>query len=194
MVRKILLIYIDNVLKSLEEYRDTTVPKITGRKGEQEELLKNADDNLKFEIDDGMQVEGAFYEEIVKKQRKFRLFGHTDAVFSVSISPDKKYIISGSFDETIRLWSVFTKTTLVIYKGHFSPVLCVKFSPFTHYFVSGGCDRTARLWTMNSPGPLRMFVGHLSDVELVDFHPNSFYLVTASNDKTIRLYINVSKI
>jgi len=77
------------------------------------------------------ESEGDVYEEIIKKQRKFKLLGHTDAIFSVSISPDKKYIVSGSYDETIRLWSIYTKSTLVIYKGHFSPVLCVKFSPFS---------------------------------------------------------------
>jgi len=117
-----------------------------------------------------------------------KLTGHTSAVYSISISPEKMYLISGSYDETIRLWSFITKSTLVIYKGHFAPILCVKFSPFSHYFASGGLDRTAKLWSINNPGPLRMFVGHLSDVEIVDFHHNSFYLITASNDKTIRLW------
>lgn len=71
------------------------------------------------------------YEEIIKKQRKFKLCGHTDAIFSISISPDKKYIISGSYDQTVRLWSILTRTNLVVYKGHFSPVLSVKFSAFS---------------------------------------------------------------
>ena len=180
------------MLKGLEEYKDTNMPKISGKKIDGEDIFRSS------EIEEEPVLEESVYEDIIKKQRKFKLFGHTDAVFSVSISPDKKYIISGSYDEAIRLWSIYTKTTLVVYKGHFSPVLSVKFSPFSynnfcnpyfrHYFASGGCDRTARLWAMNSPGPLRIFVGHLADVELVDFHPNSFYLVTSANDKTIRLY------
>jgi len=73
----------------------------------------------------------AVFQEITKKNRNFKLLGHTDSIFSISISPDKKYIISSSYDETIRLWSIYTKTTLVIYLGHFAPVLCVKFSPFS---------------------------------------------------------------
>lgn len=106
------------------------------------------------------------FEEIIKKHRMIKLVGHTCSIYSISISPDKKYLISGSYDETIRLWNFFTKNTLVIYKGHFAPVLCVKFSPFSHYFASGGSDRTAKLWSVNNPGPLRLFVGHLSDVEV----------------------------
>ena len=106
------------------------------------------------------------FEEIIKKHRMIRLVGHTGSVFGISISPDRKYLISGSYDESVRLWNFVTKNTLVIYKGHFSPVLCVKFSPFSHYFASGGSDRTAKLWSVNKPGPLRLFVGHLSDVEV----------------------------
>lgn len=70
------------------------------------------------------------YEDIIKKYRVIELKGHTEAVYSISLSPDNKYLISGSFDETIRLWSLLLRSTLVVYKGHFSPVLSVKFSPF----------------------------------------------------------------
>jgi WD40 repeat protein len=75
--------------------------------------------------------ESAVFEEITKKNRKFKLLGHSDSIFSISISPDKKFIVSGSFDETIRLWSIYTKSTLVIYTGHFAPILSVKFSPYS---------------------------------------------------------------
>jgi WD40 repeat protein len=53
------------------------------------------------------------YDEIISKQRVFKLTGHSDSVFSISISYDKKYIISGSYDETIRLWSIFTKACII---------------------------------------------------------------------------------
>ena len=128
------------------------------------------------------------YDLITQRHRKITLYGHSASVYAISISPDNENIISGSFDGTVRLWNIHTKTTVGIYKGHFSPVLSVKFSPISHYFASGGSDRTARLWSLNSPGALRIFVGHLSDVEIVDFHPNSLYLITAANDKTIRMW------
>ena len=34
------------------------------------------------------------------------LEGHTDAVKSVCVSPDEKYIISGSKDKTIKIWDM----------------------------------------------------------------------------------------
>ncbi len=123
------------MVKGLEEYRDSNLPKLSGRRIEHEDLGFGPGGRAAMERaaeeEAGFNADGSVFDEIVKKQRKFRLFGHSDAVFSLSISPDKKYIISGSYDETIRLWSIYTKSSLVVYKGHFSPVLSVKFSPFS---------------------------------------------------------------
>lgn len=119
---------VDSVIQDLEEFKDANFPKLKLKKSEAinedtmkiSQLNENKDEEL-----------NSAYEDCIKKFRKFKLCGHSDAVFSVSISPDKKHLVSASFDETIRLWSLLTKSTLVLYKGHFSPVLSVKFSPFS---------------------------------------------------------------
>ncbi|GMM27342.1 chromatin modification protein [Martiniozyma asiatica (nom. inval.)] len=116
------------------------------------------------------------------------LIGHSAPVYSVSFSPCGHYLISGSSDGTIRLWSMDTFTQLVTYRGHNSPIWDVKFSPFGHYFVSAGHDQTARLWSCDHIYPLRIFAGHLNDVDCVEFHPNSCYIFTGSSDKTIRMW------
>ena len=55
------------------------------------------------------------------------LHGHSGSVYSVSISPDRTYIVSGSEDGTVRVWSLYTFTNLVCYKGHNYPVWDVQF-------------------------------------------------------------------
>ena len=159
---------LDETLKSLKEFKELNFAKIIKNKEEKlfeaQKLEKNKEKDLKIKITSDEET-GA-YEEIIKHHRMIKFQGHNGSIFGVNISPDKKYLISCSYDETIRLWSFFTKTTLVVFKGHFAPVLCVKFSPFSHYFASGGSDRTAKLWSVNHPGPLRLFVGHLSDIEV----------------------------
>ena len=42
-----------------------------------------------------------------------RLEGHTSVVFSVAFSPDGRTVLTGSWDETARLWDATEKTTLV---------------------------------------------------------------------------------
>ncbi|PWW80238.1 WD40 repeat-like protein [Tuber magnatum] len=117
-----------------------------------------------------------------------RLIGHSGPIYGVSISPDKKYILSCSEDKSVRLWSLDTYTALVSYKGHDSPVWDVRFGPYGHYFATASHDHTARLWSCDHIYPLRIFAGHLDDVDTVIFHPNSAYVFTGSTDKTIRMW------
>ncbi|CAL1534508.1 unnamed protein product [Lymnaea stagnalis] len=116
------------------------------------------------------------------------LVGHHGAVYALSISPDRAYLLSSSDDGSIRLWSLLVWTNLVCYKGHNYPVWDVKFSPYGYYFVSAGQDRTARVWATDHYQPLRIFAGHLADVDCCQFHPNSNYVATGSSDKTVRLW------
>ncbi|KAG9307884.1 WD40-repeat-containing domain protein [Chiua virens] len=56
------------------------------------------------------------------------LKGHTDDVYAVDVSPDGTTIVSGSYDETARIWSLSTGKELKILKYDYE-VAAVKFSP-----------------------------------------------------------------
>ncbi|ORZ30914.1 WD40-repeat-containing domain protein [Catenaria anguillulae PL171] len=117
-----------------------------------------------------------------------RLVGHQAGVFAVRISPDKRFLVSGSEDGTARLWSLDTFSNVAVYRGHNYPVWDVDIGTEGHYFATASHDRTARLWSPEYIFPLRIFAGHLSDVDVVRFHPNSSYVATGSADKTVRLW------
>jgi len=134
-----------------------------------------------------------------------RLIGHSGPVYAVSFSPStansatptaashgistaSRHLLSCSADKTIRLWSLDTFSTLVIYKAHDHPVWDVTWGPFGHYFLSGSHDTTARLWSTDHVAPLRMFAGHDQDVDCVAWHPNNAYVFTGSSDKTVRMW------
>ena len=129
-----------------------------------------------------------------------RLIGHSGPVYSVSFSPAiaqpdgdgpstaARYLLSGSADKSIRLWSLEAWTCLVIYKSHDNPVWDVRWGPFGHYFASASHDRTARLWSTDHISPLRIFAGHDNDVDHLAFHPNGAYVFTCSSDKTVRMW------
>ncbi len=42
----------------------------------------------------------------LKYGRYLDFIGHSDYVWSVAFSPDGKYLASGSYDNTVKLWSV----------------------------------------------------------------------------------------
>jgi len=116
------------------------------------------------------------------------LRGHTQPVYSLSWSPDHRFLLSGGGDGSARFWDVISGKQLVAYRGHSTPVWDVAFSPVGYYFATASYDNTVRMWSTDRLHPLRLFVGHLSDVSCVNFHPNCNYIASGSSDKTVRLW------
>jgi WD40 repeat protein len=70
-------------------------------------------------------------------------------VSSLAFSLDGEYIVSGSWDETIRIWDSRTSSTVCgPFIGHTQVVGCVQFSPEGGYVVSAACVRTVRTWNV----------------------------------------------
>jgi WD40 repeat protein len=55
--------------------------------------------------------------------------GHTGNVWSVTCSLDGLYIVSGSSDQTVRVWDAQTGKELAVLEGHSDEVNSVAFSP-----------------------------------------------------------------
>ncbi|WP_396753935.1 WD40 repeat domain-containing protein, partial [Microcystis aeruginosa] len=74
------------------------------------------------------------------------LTGHSREVLSVVYSPDGRYLASGSWDKTIKIWDVATGKQLRTLTGHSSPVYSVVYSPDGRYLASGSGDETIKIW------------------------------------------------
>ena len=118
------------------------------------------------------------------------LRGHDGPVHSVAFSPDGRYIVSGSYDRTVRVWDFHTgQSVMNPLLGHKGYVTSVAFSPDGRYIVSGSEDRTIRLWdalTGHSFGD--PFKGHYNEVTSVVFSPDGRHIASGSLDNTIRLW------
>lgn len=95
------------------------------------------------------------------------LNGHSGPVYSTSFSPDNRWLLSCSEDQSARLWSLDTHSNIVCYRGHQAPIWDVQFSPLGFYFATASHDKTARLWATSQISPMRIFVGHMSDVNVL---------------------------
>jgi WD40 repeat protein len=83
-------------------------------------------------------------------------------VLSVAVTPDGKYVVSGSWDKTVRLWELATGQEVRRFTGHENWVLSVAVTPDGKYVVSGSWDKTVRLWDLATGKEVRRFTGHES--------------------------------
>src|SRR5438046_3054764 len=72
--------------------------------------------------------------------------GHTNAVFSMAVSPDGKTLVSGSGDHTVLLWEMSNGQCINTLQGHSHWVRSVAFSSDGKTFASGCDDGTIKLW------------------------------------------------
>src|SRR5262245_39866479 len=78
---------------------------------------------------------------------------HTGWVESVAFSPDGTRVLSGSWDNTLKLWDVATGRLLRTFSGHSKEVKSVAFSPAGTRALSGSWDRTLKLWDASTGQP-----------------------------------------
>ena len=74
---------------------------------------------------------------------------HEGCVFALAFSPDERLIVSGSEDQTVRVWNIKSKNELRRFH-HEGWVNSVAFSPDRTHIVSGSDDKSFRLWNIQT--------------------------------------------
>ena len=100
------------------------------------------------------------------------LEGHTDGVWAVAVSPDGRFIVSGSLDRTVKVWDAHDGRLLRSLAGHTDRVTAVALSPDGRTIVSGADDRTVKVWEAESGRLLRSLEGHTGSVLAVAVSPD----------------------
>ena len=128
--------------------------------------------------------------------RLHTLQGHSRRVYGIAFSPDGQHLITGSEDQTVRLWDIATGECLRVLSGHDRFVLTVayiagkksgkKTSP--DLIASGSDDQTIRLWNAFTGECLQVLTGHTGWVQTLAFSPDGAWLASGSTDLTIKLW------
>ena len=134
------------------------------------------------------EAQSALYQAVQDSRERSTFNGHQDSVKSVGFSPDGNYLVSGSDDNTVKLWDVKNQSLVHTFNGHQDWVLSVGFSRDGNYLVSGSLDKTVKLWDMKKQSLIHTFNGHQKAVSSVRFSPDGNYLVSGSLDKTVKLW------
>ena len=69
---------------------------------------------------------------------------------AIAYSPDGHTLVSGSNDNTVRLWDVNTAKSIATLMKHTGQVTSVAYSPNGRTLTSGSTDGTVHLWDIDT--------------------------------------------
>jgi WD40 repeat protein len=114
--------------------------------------------------------------------------GHQDGVLAIRFNQNASRMVTGSFDNDVRVWDVATGEVQNLLEGHSDRILSVEFSPNEAFVVSSDNARAIRLWDLQTGYTVYIYSGHTNRVVRASFSPDGQRILTASYDSTVILW------
>lgn len=108
--------------------------------------------------------------------------GHSEGIYCIQF--DEYKIVSGSRDNTIKIWDIRTGFCIKTYTGHQASVLCLQYDD--EIIVSGSSDASIIMWDLQSGKSIRILSGHRESVLNLRF--DRHHIVSCSKDRTIKIW------
>ena len=122
----------------------------------------------------------------IEQRRLWAMFKHHKGdVFSLTFSPDGHFLVSGSYDDSVRIWRLRDGWSLELLDnalGYFS----VCFSPDGQHIAAANSDKTLRLWHTRTGKLVDKWSAHTESAYCVAFTSDGKGLVSGS--KTIKYW------
>ncbi|XP_061366816.1 protein TORMOZ EMBRYO DEFECTIVE [Gastrolobium bilobum] len=136
--------------------------------------------------------------ELASMSCSYVLAGHTEIVLCLDTcvsSSGRTLIVTGSKDNTVRLWESGSTSCIGVGIGHMGAVGAIAFSKRKRdFFVSGSSDHTLKVWSMdglsdNMTAPINLkakavVAAHDKDINSVAVAPNDSLVCSGSQDRT----------
>jgi WD40 repeat protein len=74
------------------------------------------------------------------------LEGHRNGVASVAFSPSGTVVVSGSGDNTVKIWDARSDACLNTLEGHHNKDTSIALSPSSAHIASGSYDKNIKIW------------------------------------------------
>ncbi len=132
---------------------------------------------------------GDVYQVDLTTREAHRLGRHRERVQALAVSPEQRFIASGSWDRHVRVFDVTTDANQT-FRGHTDVVSDLAFTPDERFLISASWDKTLRVWPLRNElhDKRSVFLGHSVGVHSVRFSPDGNWIASGGHDDTVRLW------
>ena len=117
-------------------------------------------------------------------------FKNNDEIYSLAISPNNQFIVSGNNLGELTLWTK-NGQKITNWLAHEGTINSIAISPDSNLIATASNDTTAKLWTKEGKLITTLSgknIGHSDSVNSIAFSPDGKTIATASSDTTIKLW------
>mgnify|MGYP000114241842 CR=1 FL=1 len=125
--------------------------------------------------------------------------GHTSGIDLGLFSPSGQFVLTGSRDETAKLWQTKSGQLIASLEGHSGTIYAIDFSADEKYILTGSGDGKIKLWETSSGQQLHTANAHAKAVTSAQFSPpcpsnqncpfgNGIYFLSGGGDNTAKLW------
>jgi WD40 repeat protein/nucleoside phosphorylase len=116
------------------------------------------------------------------------LTGHAGGVGGCAVSCDGGRVVSGSGDNTLRIWDLDSGRVLSTLVGHAQPVMSCAITPDGRRAVSASRDRTLKVWDLDTARVIFTLQGHTRPVTSCAVTPDGRCVISTSGDNTLKVW------
>ncbi|KAG7530890.1 Bromodomain-like superfamily [Arabidopsis suecica] len=128
---------------------------------------------------------------VQKMQNIKKLRGHRNAVYCAIFDRSGRYVITGSDDRLVKIWSMETALCLASCRGHEGDITDLAVSSNNALVASASNDFVIRVWRLPDGMPISVLRGHTGAVTAIAFSPRQasvYQLLSSSDDGTCRIW------
>lgn len=109
-------------------------------------------------------------------------------VYSVNLHPSETHLVTGGYDQSVRLFDIETGAIAKTFRGHVASVCDAQFNRHANLIASGSKDGTIRLWDILSGLCVHTLRQALGEVTSVAVASNGYTLLSGSRNNSNRLW------
>ena len=131
--------------------------------------------------------------DIAERSVVGRLQGHSDSIYCAAMSPDGKWVATGSYDRTALLWNWREKKIERRFTGHNGAIYDLDIDDTGKVLATASADQTVKLWGLADGSRLDTLGQPEGEMLCVRFTPDGRHVLASGADRQLRLWRIVSK-